>query len=176
MKHERLSWDDYFMGVANLISKRSTCCRIQVGCVLVSVENKIISTGYNGVTKDAEHCYEYFRVKHEKLQDLFPDGKLEDFNDLSWNSYVKSNLFKNEHKLFSMENEVHAEANALLGNSFQEMKNSTMYTTLSPCEDCAKLMKAAGVCRIVCKEIYDRDEGQMALSFLKRNGVTVSIF
>lgn len=44
---ERISWVEYFSELDNLISKRSTCERLQVGCVLVK-DNHIISTGYNG--------------------------------------------------------------------------------------------------------------------------------
>ena len=51
-----------------------------------------------------------------------------------------------------------------------------MYCTLSPCEDCAKLMKAAGVTKVIYKDKYDREEGEMALSFLKRNGIQIYQF
>ena len=43
----RLSWQDYFMANAELISKRSTCDRAFVGAVLVK-DKRIIATGYNG--------------------------------------------------------------------------------------------------------------------------------
>lgn len=50
----RISWIGYFKELAQLVSKRSPCERLQVGCVLVK-DNRIISTGYNGFLPGAEH-------------------------------------------------------------------------------------------------------------------------
>lgn len=50
----RLSWDAYFMSTALLISSRSSCERLNVGCVLVK-DNRIISSGYNGFLPGAPH-------------------------------------------------------------------------------------------------------------------------
>ena len=46
-----ISWDEYFMGVAMLAAKRSKDPSTQVGACIVSPENIIISTGYNGMPK-----------------------------------------------------------------------------------------------------------------------------
>lgn len=54
---KRLSWTDYFMANAELISKRSTCDRAFVGAVLVK-KNRIIATGYNGGVSDTDNCDE----------------------------------------------------------------------------------------------------------------------
>lgn len=48
-REDYLKWDEYFMGVANLASKRSKDPNTQVGACIVSPDNKIISTGYNGM-------------------------------------------------------------------------------------------------------------------------------
>ncbi|PZO96705.1 MAG: competence protein ComE [Streptococcus pyogenes] len=53
----RLSWEDYFMANAELISKRSTCDRAFVGAVLVK-DKRIIATGYNGGVSDTDNCNE----------------------------------------------------------------------------------------------------------------------
>ena len=50
----RLKWDEYFMSIAYLISSRSTCSRLKVGCVLVR-DNRIISVGYNGFFSGCPH-------------------------------------------------------------------------------------------------------------------------
>ena len=50
----RLSWDEYFMSTAFLISSRSPCERLHVGCVLVK-DNRIISAGYNGFLPNMPH-------------------------------------------------------------------------------------------------------------------------
>lgn len=52
---DRLSWQDYFMANAELISKRSTCDRAFVGAVLVK-DNRIIATGYNGGVAATDNC------------------------------------------------------------------------------------------------------------------------
>jgi len=51
---ERISWTEYFSDLAKLVSKRSPCERLQVGCVLVK-NNRIIATGYNGFLPNAPH-------------------------------------------------------------------------------------------------------------------------
>lgn len=56
---ERPSWDAYFMAMAVLISSRSACERLHVGCVLVSAgthPNRVIAAGYNGFLPGAPHC------------------------------------------------------------------------------------------------------------------------
>ena len=45
---ERITREQMFKEIAQVVSKRSTCSRKQVGCVLVK-ENRIVSIGYNGV-------------------------------------------------------------------------------------------------------------------------------
>jgi dCMP deaminase len=50
----RLSWKEYFKGLAVATSTRSPCGRLQVGCVLVK-DNRIISLGYNGFLSGCEH-------------------------------------------------------------------------------------------------------------------------
>lgn len=51
---QRISWDTYYMSIAYLISARSCCERLHVGCVLVK-NNRIISVGYNGFISKAPH-------------------------------------------------------------------------------------------------------------------------
>jgi dCMP deaminase len=50
----QIDWDDYFISTALLISCRSPCTRLHVGCVLV-YNNRIISAGYNGFLPGANH-------------------------------------------------------------------------------------------------------------------------
>ena len=56
-----ITWDEYFMGIAMLASKRSKDPNTQVGACIVSQDNIIISTGYNGMPKgcsDDEYSWE----------------------------------------------------------------------------------------------------------------------
>ena len=46
-----INWDEYFMGIAMLAARRSKDPNTQVGACIVSPDNIIISTGYNGMPK-----------------------------------------------------------------------------------------------------------------------------
>lgn len=52
----RLSWDEYFIALADLVKERGSCPRIKVGAVIVDPENQIIATGYNGAPPGMPHC------------------------------------------------------------------------------------------------------------------------
>lgn len=52
----RPSWDEYFISIATEVSKRATCPRSSVGAVIVSEDNRILSTGYNGAPSGEYHC------------------------------------------------------------------------------------------------------------------------
>ena len=55
---ERPSWDDYFMATAVLLSTRSPCERLHVGCLIVSGgdrKNRIVAAGYNGFLPGTPH-------------------------------------------------------------------------------------------------------------------------
>lgn len=49
MRKDYISWDEYFMGIAQLSAMRSKDENTQVGACIVSTENKILSLGYNGM-------------------------------------------------------------------------------------------------------------------------------
>jgi dCMP deaminase len=53
----RPSFTDYFLDIAGTVSNRSTCPRLQVGCVITQ-GNRIIATGYNGAPGGKAHCYD----------------------------------------------------------------------------------------------------------------------
>lgn len=53
----RPSRDQTYMAIAEIIAQRGTCGRAKVGAV-ICIDNRIISTGYNGPPSQAEHCSE----------------------------------------------------------------------------------------------------------------------
>ena len=55
LMNTRPSYDEYFMEMAYVVSKRSTCIRRKVGAILVK-DKHILSTGYNGAPKGHKHC------------------------------------------------------------------------------------------------------------------------
>ncbi len=65
---QRPSWDEYFMATALLVSTRSPCQRLKVGCVIVSggkQNNRIIAAGYNGFLPGSPHTSRV-RDNHEQ--------------------------------------------------------------------------------------------------------------
>ena len=51
---ERPTWDEYFKKICLVTKERSSCHRLQVGCLLVK-DNRIISQGYNGFLPGCPH-------------------------------------------------------------------------------------------------------------------------
>jgi len=62
--NERISWDQYFINIANETSKRSSCTRLKVGCVLVK-DNRMVAAGYNGFLGGFKHK-SIIRDNHEQ--------------------------------------------------------------------------------------------------------------
>jgi dCMP deaminase len=52
----RPDWKTYWMQVAQLVSTRSTCDRLHVGCVIVSTDNQLLASGFNGSCRGQLHC------------------------------------------------------------------------------------------------------------------------
>ena len=90
-RKDYISWDEYFMGVAKLAAMRSKDPNSQVGCCIVSTDNKILSIGYNGFPRgcsDDEFPWDregdpldtkYIYVTHSELNAIlnFRGGSLE---------------------------------------------------------------------------------------------------
>ena len=68
---------------------------------------------------------------------------------------------------------LHAEANAILkvAASTQSCKGATLYITMSPCQQCSKLIHQAGITRLVYYHGYKDDSG---IKFLEKAGVTIT--
>lgn len=68
---------------------------------------------------------------------------------------------------------LHAEANAIskVASSTQSCKGATLYITMSPCQQCSKLIHQAGISRVVYEEAYKDNSG---IDFLEKAGVQVS--
>ena len=64
-KPSRVSWQDYFMGIAVLVSERSTCLRRKVGAVAVA-DARILATGYNGAPSGVPHCLDVGCMREQR--------------------------------------------------------------------------------------------------------------
>jgi len=142
---KRPSWDEYFMEVAEVVRKRSTCMRRQVGAVIVK-DNRILSTGYNGAPKGLRHCEE---VGCTRANYNVPSGE--------------------RHELCRG---LHAEQNAIIQAAVfgTAIEGATIYTTLSPCVLCTKMIINSGIKRIVLREQYN---DPLAIEMLEESGINV---
>jgi len=68
---------------------------------------------------------------------------------------------------------LHAESNAIVkvAKSTQSSEGSVLYTTLSPCDECSKLIMQAGIKRVVFSEMYSGSKN--GLNMLIRNNIDV---
>ena len=135
----RPDWDTYFMDMAKLAARRSSCLRRAVGAVLVK-ERRLLATGYNGVPSGVTHC-EVVGCLRDRLK--VPSGQ--------------------RHELCRG---LHAEQNAIIQAAKHGVRidGATLYTTHHPCSMCAKMAINAGIGRIVCREDYPDDLGKSLLA------------
>lgn len=64
-KKERLTWDEYFTKMVLISAEKSPCERLQVGCILVDDNNRILAHGYNGYLPKCPHI-SIVRDDHEQ--------------------------------------------------------------------------------------------------------------
>lgn len=107
----------YYMKMANLVATQSTCLDKQVGCVITTDDDYIISTGYNGAPKGIESCVQ--------------------------KGYCNK-CTVNRDGLTRLCNATHAEINALL-QAGSKAKGGKLFVTLQPCFECAKAIINAGI-------------------------------
>lgn len=146
LNEERPTWDQYFMQMAELTAKRSTCLRRRVGAVIVK-DKHIIATGYNGAPRGLSHCSELGGCLREKLG--VPSGE--------------------RHELCRA---LHAEQNAIIQAATlgQSIEGASIYVTHQPCVICAKMIINAGIDKIVVKEGYP---DELAMELLEESGKRV---
>ena len=114
-RQDYINWDEYFMGIAMLAAKRSKDPNTQVGACIVSEDNIIISTGYNGMPKGCS-------------DDEFPWDRKGENESATKYPYV-----------------VHAELNAILNANGRDLRGSRIYVALFPCNECAKAIIQSGI-------------------------------
>ena len=143
--------DITYLKMASVWSQLSKANRKKVGCLIVK-DGMIISDGYNGTPKGFDNCCE-ISIMPESIS---PD----DLSDHPRNA------------LITKPEVLHAESNAItkLAKSTQSSIDASLYTTASPCLDCAKLIIQSGISRVIYSELYKNSEG---IDLLKKAGVIV---
>jgi dCMP deaminase len=149
------NFDSKYMKMAKIWATNSYAKRNKVGALIVK-DNMIISDGYNGTPTGFENECETWAPCDGVCTNLF-DRDCE---------HCK------ERKLITKPYVLHAEANAILkvAKSAQSSLGSTLYVTLSPCLECAKLIIQAGISKVVYSELYRDTSG---LELLKAAGISV---
>ncbi len=142
----KLSFNDIFMNLATDLAQRSHCVKAQVGAVLTK-DTRIISVGYNGPPSGTHNC------------------------DEEW---PETGCPRDARGSCSLA--LHAEENAILYavKNGARLEGSTMYTTLSPCLPCARLIFSAGIKHVFYKKSYAEYKGlpsDEGVDFLNRFGV-----
>ena len=130
---ERISKENYYLSIAAEVARRSTCLRRQYGAVIVK-NDEIVATGYNGAPRGDENCCDVGSCWRERNN--IPHGE----------QYEKCVA-------------VHEEQNAIISASRRDMLGSTLYLSgfeagrpiedATPCLICARLIKNAGIARVV---------------------------
>ena len=140
------SFDAIFMNLAVDLSMRSHCVKAQVGAVLTK-DTRIISIGYNGPPANTHNC------------------------DEEW---PETGCPRDARGSCSLA--LHAEENAILYavKNGAALEGSTLYTTLSPCLPCARLIFSSGIEKVFYKDSYAEYKGlpsDEGVDFLNKFGV-----
>ena len=146
MKKKRISKDEYYLGIAEEVGRRSTCWRRSIGAIIIR-DDQIISTGYVGAPRKTKSSLEHGFCLRDKLK--IPHGQR-----------------------YELCRSVHAEQNAIInaaragvsllggdmfiyGNVFGKDKTIDAF----PCFICKKMIINAGLNRVICST----EEGKMKI-------------
>jgi dCMP deaminase len=143
-RSDYLGWEEYFMAVAQLSAMRSKDPNTQVGACIVNAKKRIIGIGYNGFPIGCS-------------DDELPWGREGDFLTTKY-PYV-----------------CHAEMNAITNASNKtELDGATIYVSLFPCNECAKLIVQVGIKEVVylSDAYHDNDIFIAARKIFDMAGVT----
>lgn len=142
----RPPWDEYFMNIAKVVASRSNCIKRKVASILVK-DRRIISTGYNGTPRGVKNC---------------SDG-----------GCARCNRFGESGKNLSECVCSHGEENAIVQASYHgiSIKDSSLYSTYSPCLLCTKMIINAGIAEVIYNADYPMAE--LSVKLLKEAGIKV---
>ncbi|MBQ2765957.1 MAG: cytidine/deoxycytidylate deaminase family protein [Clostridia bacterium] len=134
---ERVSKHNYYLDIAQTVSERSTCLRKKYGAIIVK-NDIIVSTGYNGAPRGRKNCTDLGMCMRDKLN--IPRGER-----------------------YEMCRSVHAEANAIIAASRDQMLGATLYMACvdgktgelvcdtCSCMMCKRLVINAGIEKVIIR-------------------------
>ncbi len=133
----RTDKENYYLDIADTVSKRSTCLRRRYGAIIVR-NDEIISTGYNGAPRGRRNCIDLGRCLRNELG--IPSGQR-----------------------YELCRSVHAEANAIISAARRDCIGATLYlagrngatdevlTDTTSCAMCRRLIINAGISKVICR-------------------------
>jgi len=119
------------MDVADVLSRRSRCCRAQVGAVIVTEDNRANSLTYNGPAR----------------------GDKVEGDCSNWCPRVQNDDHSSD---YGTCRSIHAEMNAIARADWSDVQGATIYVTGSMCINCAKAVANSGIVRVVHRVSDDR--------------------
>lgn len=133
----RPTWDEWGLSLAATVAERADCSRRKVGAVIMRDDHTVVSTGYNGAPSGEVGC----------LDGGCPRARTDVAPGSSYDTGPGACIA------------VHAEANALLRASWDEMIGSTLYCTHEPCGGCSRLISGSPIVRTVWSGGSRHDDG-----------------
>jgi dCMP deaminase len=121
------SADDYYLGIALAVRRKANCTGNKVAAVIVK-NNRVISTGYNGVPEGMKNCLDGGCLRCKNPNGQFKSGTGYDLCIC-----------------------VHAEQNAIIAAARFgiAIEGAHMYTTMQPCFGCAKELVQAKIGKVL---------------------------
>lgn len=146
---KKYRYDKLYMDIAVRVSEMSHAVRAQVGAVIVK-DDRIVSMGWNGMPSGWDNVCE------EPSDDILFQG----------------HYYEDPRPHTTRKEVLHAESNAIakLAKSNESGLGATMYCTISPCMDCAKIIYQAGIKKVIYKDEYRNTDG---IQFLRECAVFV---
>lgn len=159
-EQRKIEYDCTYMEMAISMSKLSYAIRSKVGAIILSKNGQIISQGFNGTPSGQDNCCEEVRCN------CIEDCDLKQYKSVESCSQCK------HFKLVTKPEVLHAESNAITkcAKWHNTTEGGTIYVTLSPCFDCAKLIIQSGIKRVVFLDLYRNTNG---LNYLVSSGINV---
>jgi len=134
---QRKDKTNYYLDIADTVSRRSTCLRRQYGAIVVR-NDEILSTGYNGAPRGRKNCGDLGQCTRAELE--IPSGER-----------------------YELCRSVHAEANAIISAARRDMLGGTLFLSgraypqgevladTTSCTMCRRMIINTGIARVVCK-------------------------
>jgi len=153
-------WDTYFRSICKVVAKNSTCFSRQIGAVLTR-DNVIISTGYNGPPRGIDQCDTRCINDHNLIKDL-EERNIDPIDALNMRKCPRQILGFPSGEGLEYCPAIHAEKNCLLAAARNGVctKGTTIYlnTSISPCSQCFGALINAGVNEVVLDKATPYDK------------------